>query len=335
MKLFTAALILVAGTVGFAAADYHIVGHINVGGDGGWDYLTVDSASRRLYVSHATHVVVIDLDSEKVIGDIPDTPGVHGIAIVPDLNRGFISNGRGNNVTVFDLKTLKMTSQIPTGQNPDAIIYEPKSKMVYTLNGRSKDATVIDAATGTVKSTIPLGGKPEFAVVDGHGGLWANIEDTHEIAVFDTAKASVAGRYLLEGCEEPSGLALDAKRHRLFSVCGNKVMVVSDPAAGKILATLPIGEGSDGAAFDPGSGLAFSSNGEGNITVVGESGGKYKVSGTVPSQRSARTIAIDPTTHKLYLPAAKLGPVPAPTAAQPRPRPSIVPGSFEILVVSQ
>lgn len=335
MKLISAALLLAAGAALLAAADYRVTGHIPVGGDGGWDYVTIDSAARRLYVSHATHVVVIDLDSEKVVGDIPDTPGVHGIAIAPGLNRGFISNGRGNSVTIFDLKTLKTITQTPTGQNPDAIIYEPSTRMVYTFNGRSKDSTVIDAATGIVKSTIPLGGKPEFAVVDGKGGLWANIEDTHEVAVFDTAKMAVSGRYLLEGCEEPSGLALDPARRRLFSVCGNKVMVVSDPAAQKLLAKLPIGQGTDGVAFDPARGLAFSSNGEGTITVVGASGATYQVVQTVPTQRSARTIAVDPSTHKLYLPAAKMGPAPEPTAGQPRPRPAMLPGSFEILVVAR
>lgn len=333
MKLLISTLILAAGAGCAAAADYHVLGKIAVGGEGGWDYVTVDSAARRLYVSHASHVVVVDLDSEKVVGDIPDTLGVHGIAIAPKLNRGFTSNGRANNVTIFDLKTLKQTGQVATGQNPDSIVYDPASSCVFTFNGRSKDSTVIAADSGAVKATIPLGGKPEFAVIDGHGKIWVNIEDTHEIAELDTAKPAVSKRYSLTGCEEPSGLALDAARGRLFSVCANKVMVVSDPAAGKVIATVPIGQGTDGAGFDPGPKLAFSSNGEGTLTVVGESGGKYDVVATVKTQRGARTMAVDPTTHKIYLPTAEFGPPPAPTADQPRPRPVAVPGSFTVVVV--
>ena len=327
--LFSAALMTAS------AADYHVIGKIPVGGEGGWDYVTVDSEARRLYASHATHVVVIDLDSEKVVGDIPDTQGVHGIAIAPKLNRGWVSNGRSNNVTVFDLKSLKASGQIATGQNPDAILYDPKSENVFVFNGRSKDATVIGAKDGAVKATIPLGGKPEFPAVDGKGKLWVNIEDTNEIAELDTVKASVSKRYKLEGCDEPSGLAADLEHGRLFSVCHNKVMAISDPAAGKVVATVPIGTGTDGAVFDAGRKLAFSSNGEGNLTVVGEKGGKYAVVATVPTQQSARTVGVDQKTHKLYLPAAQFGPAPAATAQTPRPRPAMVPDTFCILVVSQ
>jgi len=331
MKTLFAGLLLLATAL--SAAGPHIVARIPVGGDGGWDYLLADSAAHRLYVSHATHVVVIDTEARKVVGDIPDTPGVHGIALVPALGKGYVSNGSGNNVTVFDINSLKVTGHVATGKNPDAIIYEPASKMIYTFNGGSSDATVIDPATNTVKATIPMGGKPEFAAVDGKGGLWVNVEDTHEMAVIDTAAMKIAKRYVLEGCEDPSGLALDGKVHHLFSVCGNKVMVVSDPATGKVIATVPIGGRSDGAAFD--AGMAFSSNGEGSLTVVGKVKGNYQAITTIPTQMGSRNITVDPKTHLLYLPAAKFGAVPAATKEQPRPRPTMIPDSFEILVVAQ
>ncbi len=329
MKHRFAAIFLAAAGL-CAAADYRVLNTIPIGGEGGWDYLTVDGAAHRLYVSHATHVVVVDLESGKIAGDIPDTPGVHGIAIVPALNKGFISNGRGNDVTVFDLKTLKSTGKVATGQNPDAIVYDPHSNCVFTFNGRSHNSTVIEAASGAVKATIPLGGKPEFAVVDGHGKLWVNIEDTHEIAEIDTGNARVTGRYLLNGCEEPSGLALDADHNRLFSVCGNKVMAISDPAARKVIATVPIGAGVDGAAFDQERHLAFSSNGaDGTMTIVETSGNGYRVAATVATARGARTITLDAATHKLYLPTAAFA------AAVAGQRPSPEPNSFKVLVVGR
>jgi DNA-binding beta-propeller fold protein YncE len=315
-----------------APGAWRIIGHIHIGGPGSWDYVTVDSAARRLYVSHATHVVVVDLDSEKVVGDIPDTPGVHGIAIAAKLGRGFISNGRSNNVTVFDLKTLRTLRQVATGQNPDAIFYDEPTNTVFTFNGRSHDATAFDASTYAVKATLPLGGKPEFAASDGKGKLWANIEDTHEIVELSTAGPAVVRRYTLPGCEEPSGLAFDPQRRRLFSVCSNKVMVVSDPDSGKAVATLPIGEGSDGAAYDPGTGLAFSSNGEGTLTVVRLAGGKYEVAETVKTTRGARTIALDPQSHKLYLPAARYS---NGNGGQPSGRPAAAADSFHVLVLAQ
>jgi YVTN family beta-propeller protein len=318
-----------------ASGGFHVTGKIQIGGEGGWDYLTMDSAARRLYVSHGTKVVVVDVDSEKILGEIPNTQGVHGIAIATDLNRGFISNGRTNDVTVFDLKTLKEVGRVATGQNPDAILYDPSSKRVFTFNGRSKDSSVIDAATSKVVATIPLGGKPEFSATDGSGKIWVNNEDKGEIAEIDAANAKVTRTYPLEGCEEPSGLAMDTKAHHLFSVCGNKVMIVSDAAAGKVIAKLPIGQGADGAGFDPGLGLAYSSNGDGTLTVVGQSGGKYEVVENAKTERGARTIAVDTKTHKVYMPTAQFGPAPAPTQDTPRPRPSIVPGSFVVLVVSQ
>lgn len=328
---------LFLGALAYAAdPGYHVVQKIPLGGEGGWDYLTVDSAARRLYVSHATHVVVVDLDTGKVAGDIPDTPGVHGIALAPELNRGFVSNGRANTATIFDLKTLKALGQVKTGTNPDSILYDPLSKRVFTFNGRSHDATAFDAATGEVAGTIPLGGKPEFSTTDGKGKIYVNIEDTGEVAEIDSRKLTVAKRTSIKPCEEPSGMGLDVKHHRVFSVCRNKIMTVLDADAGKVIATVPTGGGTDGAGFDAGTGLAFSSNGEGTLTVVRESSpGKFEVAENVTTQRGARTMAVDPKTHKIYLSTAEFGPTPAPTAEVPRPRPTPIKDSFTVLVVAK
>jgi DNA-binding beta-propeller fold protein YncE len=312
-----------------AATGYHITGEVKIGGEGGWDYATVDGAARRLYVSHATHVAVVDLETSKVVGDIPDTPGVHGIAIAPELNRGFVSNGRSNNVTIFDLKTLKSISQSPTGENPDGIRYEPVSNRVFTFNGRSKNATAIDAKTGMVVATIALPGKPEFPVADGKGKVYVNIEDTNEIVEIDAAKASVTRKYSLAPCDGPSGLAIDVKNRKLFSVCSNRLMAISDPDSGKVVAMPAIGAGSDGAAFDPGPGYAFSSNGDGTLTIVGQTAGKWDVLENVATERGARTITLDEKTHKLYLPTAKTAP------AQGNARPTFLPDTFKVLVVGK
>jgi hypothetical protein len=322
------ALVAVAA-VSAAATGYHVVGEIQVGGEGGWDYLTVDSAARRLYVSHATHVAVVDLDSNKVVGDIPDTPGVHGIAIAAELNKGFVSNGRGNNVTIFDLKTLKSSGTVATGENPDSIRYDSSSGRVFAFNGRSKSATAIDAKSGTVAGTIPLPGKPEFSVADGKGHIYVNIEDTNEIVEIDAAKATMTKKYSLSPCDGPSGLAIDTKSRRLMSVCSNRLMAISDPDAGKVVATPPIGAGSDGAAFDPGTGYAFSSNGDGTLTVVQQTGGKWDVAENIATERGARTIAIDEKTHKVYLPTAKTAP------SQSGGRATYLPNTFKVLVVGK
>jgi DNA-binding beta-propeller fold protein YncE len=322
---------LTAGVLSAAATGYHITGEIPIGGDGGWDYLSVDSAARRLYVSHQSHVVVVDIDANKVVGDIPDTPGVHGIAIAADLGKGFVSNGRGNNVTVFDLKTLKAAPQkIATGENPDSIRYDAVSKRVFTFNGRSKNSTAIDAATNAVVATIPLPGKPEFSVADGKGHIFANIEDTNEIVDLDAAKATVVKKYALTGCDGPSGLAIDTKNRRLFSVCSNRVMAVSDPDAGKVIATPAIGAGSDGAAFDAGPGYAISSNGDGTLTIVAQNGGRWDVLENIATERGARTIAVDDKTHRIYLPTAKQGPAPAGGG-----RATFLPNTFKVLIVGK
>jgi YVTN family beta-propeller protein len=331
--------LLVVGMMTGAAAsaqEYTLEKTVKLGGEGGWDYLTVDDAARRVYVSRSTHVMVLDADTLQVVGDIPDTSGVHGIAIVAELGKGFTSNGRANTLTVFDTRTLKATAEVKAGANPDAILYDHFTRRVFAFNGRSGDVTVVDAKTDAVLATIPIGGKLEFGQTDGKGQVFVNVEDKSEIVALDAKQMKVLARWSIRPCEEPSGLALDAAHRRLFSVCGNKLMAVVDADTGKVVTTLPIGAGSDGAAFDPASQNAFSSNGEGTLTVVHESApDKFEVVQTVKTQRSARTITLDPKTHSLLLPAAEFGPAPAPTAEQPRPRPTLVPGSFALVVVSR
>lgn len=321
-----------SNAVAGAGGGYKVTGKIPVEGEGGWDYLVVDEAARRLYLSHATHVVVFDVDSHKVVGDIPDTQGVHGIALAPELRRGFVSNGRANSVTVFDLKTLKTLSVVPAGTNPDAVLYDGVSNRVFAFNGRSKDATVIDAADGKVLGTFSVGGKPEFAVADGRGGVYVNVEDTSEILHIDAQKMTIVHRWPLAPCKEPSGLAINAKSHRLFAVCDNQMMAVVDADNGRVVATPKIGEGPDAVAFDPGSGDIFSSNGEsGTLTVIHEDApDKYSVVENVPTKEGARTLALDRTTHTLYLPAAEMIP---PAAGQKWP--SVKPGTMHLLIVSR
>jgi DNA-binding beta-propeller fold protein YncE len=329
-RTLVAALGVLMSAVTIAAATgYHVLGDIAIGGEGGWDYLTADSAARRLYVSHATHVVVVDIDAKKVIGDIPDTPGVHGITIAPELAKGFISNGRGNTVTVFDLKTFKASGTVPTGENPDSIRYDAVSSRVFAFNGRSKSATAIDAKAGNVVATIPLPGKPEFSVADGKGHVYVNIEDTNEIVEIDAAKAAVTKKYSLSPCDGPSGLAIDTKSRRLFSVCSNRVMAISDPDGGKVIATPAIGAGSDGVVFDPATGYAMSSNGDGTLTIVAQSGSGWQVLENIATERGARTIALDDKTHNVYLPTAKASPS---TGAG---RSTFLPNSFKVLMVGK
>lgn len=328
-RFLTVGFLLPAALALAAPTGYHLVGNVQIGGDGGWDYLTVDSAARRLYVSHATHVAVVDIDALKVVADIPDTPGVHGIAIAAELNRGFVSNGRSNNVTIFDLTTLKPLGQVATGDNPDSIRYDAASGRVFTFNGRSNNATAIEAKTGKVAGTIALGGKPEFSIADGKGMVFVNIEDTAEMVAIDAARLTVARRYSLSPCQEPSGLAFDAADRKLFSVCGNRMMAVSDPDTGKVIATPAIGAGSDGAAFDPVTGYAFSSNGDGTLTVVQQTGGKWQVIENIATERGARTIAVDDKTHRLFLPTARTAP------AQGTARPTYLPDTFRVLVIGK
>ena len=315
-----------------AQSGYKVVNQIHLEGDGGWDYLSVDEAAGRLYVSHGSMALVADLKTGKQIGKIPDTNGIHGIAIAPGLNKGFTSNGRDNSVTVFDLKTLEVIEKIQvSGRNPDAILFDPFSQKVYTFNGGSSNASVIDPKLSKEIATIQLDGKPEFPQTDGKGIIYVNIEDKSEISVINASTYKVEKSWSIAPGEEPSGLALDKETNRLFSVCGNKLMVVSDAIAGKVVTTLPIGGGCDGVAFDPATKRAFSSNGgDGTITVVQEENkDSFKVVETITSQRGARTITIDKTTHHLYLSSAEYG-----EATEGNRRPPMKPGSFMVLDIA-
>jgi YVTN family beta-propeller protein len=316
---------------------YHLKKKIKLGGEGGWDYLTFDSSTRRLFISRGTKVMVVDVDSDKVVGEIPDTAGVHGIALAPEFNRGYTSNGRTNNVTIFDLKTLATVGHAAAGQNPDAIIYDPGSKRVFAMNGRSGDVTAIDAATGDVAGTIPVGGKLEFAAADGKGRVYVNVEDKSEMAEIDSKKLTLLARWPMAPCEEPSGLAIDSEHRRLFAGCGNKMMAVIDADSGKVLATPAIGEGVDANWFDPGTAFAFASCGaEAVLTVVHEDApDKFSVVENVPTQRGARTMALDTKSHEVYLVTADFGPRPEPTKDNPRPRPPMLPDSFTLLVFAR
>jgi YVTN family beta-propeller protein len=309
-----------------AAPGYHVIKTIAVGGDGGWDYLTLDSVSRRLYIARADRVMVFDVDKESLVGDVPKTPGVHGVALVPKLDRGFASNGRDSTVTVFDLKTLKELARIPVGQRPDAIIYDPASNQVFTMNA-SGSATAIDPENEKVTGTIELGGKPEFAVSDEKGQIFVNLENKSEVVAIDANKRTVLHRWPLAPGEEPSGLAIDRARGRLFATCGNKKMVCVDTATGKVLGGADIGQGTDACAFDLDSGLAFSSNRDGTLTVAREApDGKLEVAESVPTPAGARTMALDAKTHRIYLVTAK------PKQGERR---SFEPGSFAIVVVGK
>src|SRR5437763_3542691 len=330
-------LLLVFAVTGFAAAPgYKVLHSYKIGGEGGWDYLLADSSARRLYISRATHVIVLDLDSGKTVGEISDTPGVHGIALAPELGRGFTSNGRENTVSIFDIKTLATSSKVKVGENPDAILYDPATKRVFTFNGRSQDSTVIDATNGTVLGTIKLDGKPEFAASDSKGGVFVNIEDKSELTSIDPSKMSVKQSWPLAPCKEPSGLSMDVKNRRLFVGCDNKMMAVVNADTGKVLATPAVGEGVDATAYDEEAGLAFASCGEGVLTVVKEdSPQKFSVVENVKTEPGARTMALDTKTHNLFTVTAKFGPPPAATADNPHPRRTILPDTFEVLVLSK
>ncbi|MFY9951137.1 MAG: YncE family protein [Candidatus Sulfotelmatobacter sp.] len=334
--IFASLLITAATAVAVAGPGYKVVNTYKIGGNGGWDYLTADAAARRLYISRATHVIVLDLDSGKSVGDIADTPGVHGIALAPELGRGFTSNGREGTVSIFDLKTLATSSKIKVGQGPDAILYDPATRRVFTFNGRSQDATAIDATNGTVVGTIKLDGKPEFAASDGKGEIFVNIEDKSELTAIDANKLVVKTKWPLAPCESPSGLSMDKKNRRLFVGCDNKMMAVVDADSGKVLATPAIGDGVDATRFDDETGLAFASCGEGVLSVIREeSPEKFMLVETVPTETGARTLALDSKTHNVFVVTAKFGPPPAATADNPHPRHSIVPDTFVVLVVAK
>ncbi len=341
-----AVTLLAAASAGAAPAsppNYHLLQKVVLGGDGGWDYLSVDPDGRRIYISRSSHVMVVDADTDKIVGDIPNTGGVHGIAIASKLGRGFTSNGRDNTVTIFDLKTLQTLATVPVGTGPDCIVYEPKTQRVFTFNGGSSDSTAIDAKTGKVLGTITLGGRPEFAAVDGTGMVYDNLESTSEVVAIDAQALTIKNRWPLAPSESPSGLAIDPKTHHLFSTCDDGKMAVSDTVAGKVAATAPIGNGPDAAGFDPGAGYAFSSNGQdGTLTVLSPTNlhlmlrgapvaERYVAVQTVPTEAGARTMAVDTKAHRVFLVTA------TPDAANPGEgrRRNYVPGSFTLLVVGQ
>jgi DNA-binding beta-propeller fold protein YncE len=326
-------LVLLFSLAPFAAAQhYQLVKTTPLPGDGGWDYLKYDQDGHRLFISRGTHVMVVNPNDGNVLGDIPDTQGVHGIALAPELGKGFTSDGREDDVTEFDLKTLKPIKKIKTGAGPDAILYDPATQRVFTMNGHGGSSTAIDAKTGNVVSTFDLGGRPEFAVADGKGHVYANLEDKSKLVEIDSKKPAVMATWPLGKCESPSGLAMDREHRRLFSGCDNKVMAIVDADSGKVIDTQPIGEGVDACRYDPGAGVAFSSNGhDGTLTVIKEdSPSKFHVIENVTTQKGARTMALDPKTHKIYLVTAKFGP-----PAQGNRYPSVLPGSFVLLEVDK
>jgi YVTN family beta-propeller protein len=322
-------VVLLLSSIAFAASTgYHKTNEIKIGGSGSWDYLNVDAAARRLYVAHQAKIEVIDIDAGKKVGEILNTAGVHGIALAPQLNKGFTSNGSTNDVNVVDLKTLQTIGMpIKVGTNPDSIMFEPNSARVLVFNARSNNVSFIDTKTSTVVATAPVSGNPEFAVHDGKGTVYDNIESSATIAVIDAAKGTVTKEYSIAPCMAPSGLAIDTKNRKLFSVCSNRMMVISDPDSGKVVTTVPIGAGPDAAAFDPGTGLAFSSNGgDGTLTIVQLNGGKYEVVENLPTQARSRTMALDEKTHNLFFAAVD----PAPGGGR-----GSAPDSFKILVFSK
>ena len=313
---------------------YHSVSEIPIGGEGGWDILTIDSTANRLYLSHATKVVVVDLGKNSVIGEITDTPGVHAFVAVRELQRGFSSNGKEAKASVVDLKTLQTTSKINTEPNPDAIVYEPKRHEVYVFNHTGNSCTVIDPKSASVITTIQLGGSPEFAAVDTAAGrIYCNIEDKSEVAVIDTSTHEVIARWPLAPGEEPSGIALDAGHHRLFAGCHNKMMVMLDTESGKVVGSVPIGSGVDGCAFDDATQLAFASCGDGTTTIAREQApNQLAVVQILKTERGARTMALDPETHRIYLPTAQFQPPPSPSPGSSPGRPSVVPNTLKLLV---
>ena len=325
-----------AGTSPIPAADYTVSRSFPLGGSGGWDYLALEASGARLFISRGDHVDVVETVSGKLAGTIQNTAGVHGIAFAPALMRGFTSNGRSNTVSVFELDTLRVIHEIPvSGKKPDAILYEPRHNYLITANGDSDNLSVIDAGTLQIVAAVPLPGPPEFMATDDAGIVYVNIESNPgRLVAVDAKTLTVKGNWPVPGCSNPTGLALDAVHHRLFSVCANQIMAVTDSVSGRQIARVVIGRGPDAAAYDPDLGLVFSSNGmDGTLTVIHEeSPDEYRVIASVTTLVSARTMALDPATHKIYLAAARLGETPPATEQQPHPRPGIVPDSFSILV---
>jgi DNA-binding beta-propeller fold protein YncE len=311
---------------------YRLLKKHMLGGEGGWDYMALDARTRLLYVTHGNVIEILNVDTGVKGKPITGVNGAHGVAFAPERNRGYVSNGKGDSVTVFDLGTHDVVAEIPTsGKNPDAIMYDVFSGRVFTFNGRTANATAIDADTNKVVGTIGIGGKPEFAVADGKGTIFVNNEDTSEVVAFDAKTLEVKKQWPIAPCEGPSGLAIDLVNRRIFSV-GDKVMAVSDFDSGKVVVNVPIGDGPDAVRYDAADGLVFASNGEGTLTVIRqESADVYKVLETVPTARGARTMELDPKTHHVFVVTAEFGPAPAPTTENPRPRPAVIPGTFQVL----
>ncbi len=323
--IFLLVLLAVLALAAAAAANYQVVKTWKLGGDGGWDYLTADSEGHRLFIARATRVMVVDTESGKQVGEIPETTGVHGVALDYAIGSGFTSNGREDTVSVFDLKSLAVEKKINVGSGPDAILYDPFSERVFTFNSKSHDTTAVDAAKGVVVGKIELGGKPEFAASDEKGTVFVNIEDASELVAFDSQKLVVKSRWKLTDCEEPTGLSIDRKNRRLFAGCGNKKMAIVDADNGKVVSSPTIGEGCDGTAFDADLGLALASAGDGTITIIKEDGGdKFTAVQTVTTQKGARTMTLDARTHQLFTVTANVG---------PRPERKVEPDSFVVLVV--
>ena len=329
------ALALVSFAAAAAAQNYHVIDTWKLSGQGGWDYLLSDDAAHRLYVTHNSRVEVVDSSTGKIIGAITGLKGTHGVALNPDGKTGYVSDGAGNAIVVFDRADFSVKATVPAGTNPDGITYEPTTKTVWAFNGRSKNVSVLDTKTNTIVATTPLPGKPEFPQADGNGSVFANIEDKNEIAKLDAKGHQVVATWSLEGCDSPSGLAIDRAAHRLFAVCDGGKMAIVDYATGKVVGLASIGDGPDAAAFDTKRKLAFSSNGgDGTLSVVDTSKSGFPTVQTVTTAKGARTMTLDQSTGRIYLVTAQFGPPPAPTAEMPHPRRSIVPESFEMLVIA-
>ncbi|MGA2904239.1 MAG: YncE family protein [Candidatus Korobacteraceae bacterium] len=319
-----------AAAPAFAQKQFKVTERVKLGGEGFWDYLTYDKDTHWLFITRGSHVMVVDTRTLKVTGDIPDLSAIHGVALAPEFKRGFVSNGGDNSVTIFDLKTLTKLDSVKVGERPDAILYDPFSKRVFTFNARSQDATVLDAASGNVVGTVPLGGKPEFPASDGKGKVYVNIEDKSQIAEIDVRKLSVLSTWFIAPCQEPSALAFDVKHHRLFAGCHNKMMAVVDSDSGRVVATVSIGEGVDAGRFNPNTQEVFMSCGEGVLTVIHEdSPDKYTVKQNLATVRGARTMALDQDNNVVYLVTAQRDDKPV----APGQRPTMIPGSFELIVV--
>ncbi len=332
----SAVLACVSLTFQAGAQGYHVVDRWTVGGEGGWDYIETDSAAHRLYIAHNVTVDVIDTQTGKKVGAITGLGGTHGVAFDAEGKYGYISDGKANAVVIFDRKTLAKVASVPVGTNPDGIAYEPVTKTVWAFNGRSNDVSVVDTATRTVTATIKLPGKPEFPAADGTGVVFANIEDKNELVKLDARGKTLAATYPLTGCESPSGLAMDRKGRKLFSVCDGKVMAITSADTGKGIGTAPIGDGPDADRYDARAGLAISSNGQtGDMTFVDVRGATPKVVQTVQTAPGARTMALDEATGRTYTVTAQFGPKPAPSAENPHGRPPVLPGTFEVIVVGR